>query len=291
MFQIFYNFLESFAYIALAAVGMSIIYVMTGITNMAQGELMLVGALIASYLGALCHLPFWACILCAMAGTAVVGIVIDRLVLARLYKRPGDSLVCTYGVSLALMQVGTIISGTGAPAISAPFSTVLIGSRSYSVYKFVIIGAALLVFFVLYLIFNKSRFGLYARATMQRREIASAMGVNVNRMNIIIIVLASCLGGLAGALYAPTMSVTGTYGSNFLTHAFVAMIIGGSNPLVGTLLAAVLLAIVESLLSLYFGSFIGRIGMLLIAILIIRVMPGGFSGLVERIQGKMRIKH
>ncbi len=288
MLEIIYNFLESFAYISLAALGMSIIYGITGITNMAQGELMLIGAMVTSYLGGMLGCPFWVSIALSVVVTAMAGVVIDRLVLRKLYARPNDSLVCTYGISLALMQLGTIITGTGAPAITAPLGTVIIGRRSYSLYKFLIIGISILLFGILYLVFNKSKFGIRTRATMERRDIANAMGINVNKTNILVIALASGLGGLAGALYAPTMSVTGTYGSNFLTSAFVAMIIGGSNPLVGTFLAAILLAVVQSGLSLYFGSFIGTIGMLLVAILIIRVMPGGFSGLVERIQLKAR---
>ncbi|MCR5754702.1 MAG: branched-chain amino acid ABC transporter permease [Acetatifactor sp.] len=288
MLQMIYNFLESFAYISLAALGMSIIYGITGITNMAQGELMLIGAMVVSYMCGMARVPFIVGIIAAMAITAIAGIILDRLVLTRLYSRSEDSLVCTYGVSIALMQVGTIITGTGAPATKSPFGTVLIGSRSYSAYKFIIIAVALILFGVLYMVFNKSRFGLHARATMERREIAASLGINVNKMNILVIVLASALGGLAGALYAPTMSVTGTYGSNFLTHAFVAMIIGGANPLVGTFIAALVLAVVESVLSLYFGAFIGRIGMLLVAILIIRMIPGGFSGMVERAMVKSR---
>jgi branched-chain amino acid transport system permease protein len=288
MLQMIYNFLESFAYISLAAIGMSIIYGITGITNMAQGEFMLLGALVVSYACGVAGIPFMAGIILAMAVTAIAGIVLDRLVLARLYDRPGDSLVCTYGVSIALMQVGTIITGTGAPAVQSPFGTLLIGSRSYSVYKLLIIAVSLILFGVLYMVFNRSKFGLHARATMEKREIAASLGINVSKMNILIIFLASALGGLAGGLYAPTMSVTGTYGSNFLTHAFVAMIIGGSNPLVGTLMAAGLLAVVESVLSLYFGAFIGRIGMLLVAIVIIRLIPGGFSGLAERTMLKLR---
>ena len=288
MLQMIYNLLESFAYISLAAIGMSIVYGITGITNMAQGEFMLIGALVISYLCGVAGVPFIIGIFLAMAATAIAGIILDRLVLVRLYNRPGDSLVCTYGVSIALMQIGTILTGVGAPAVQSPFGTLVVGNRSYSVYKIVLIVIAFILFGLLYLIFNKSRFGLHARATMERREIAASLGINVNKMNILVIVLASALGGLGGALYAPTMSVTGTYGSNFLTHAFVAMIIGGANPLVGTLMAAALLAVVESLLSLYFGAFIGRIGMLLVAIVIIRLIPGGFSGLVERMMVKLR---
>lgn len=239
-----------------------------------------------NYLGC----PFVIAVLLAVIGTAVLGIIIDRLVLKKLYNRPGDSLICTYGVSLALMQLGTIGIGTAAPSITAPFGLVELGSRSYAVYKFFLIGLSLVVFLILYLIFNRSRFGLYARATMQRRDIANSLGINVNKMNIMIIVLASALGGLAGALYAPTISVTGSYGSNFITHAFVAVIIGGANPPVGTAIAAMVLAVVESSMSYFFGAFFGRIGMLVVAILIIRILPDGFSGLVERLSAKRLIR-
>ncbi len=269
---------------------MSVIYGMTGITNMAQGEFLMIGATICCFTVNYLKVPFALAVLMSVAGTAVLGVLIDRLVLKRLYNRPGDSLICTYGVSLALMQIGTIVIGTAAPSISAPFGLVELGSRSYAVYKFFLIGLSLLIFFALYMIFNRSRFGLYARATMQRRDIANSLGINVNKMNILIIVLASALGGLAGAMYAPTISVTGAYGSNFITHAFVAVIIGGANPLVGTFIAAMVLAVVESSMSYMFGAFFGRIGMLVVAIMIIRILPDGFSGLAERLSAKHLIR-
>lgn len=291
MFQIFYSFMESFAYIAIAAIGMSIIYGMTGLTNMAQGELMMIGAVICSYTCFYLHMPFFVGILAGIIGTAIAGVVIDRLILRRLYDRPDDSLVCTYGISLVLMQLGVIIVGNAAPAVTSPFSTVALGARSYSVYKLVIIAIAIIIFCILYFVFNRTRFGLYARATLQKRDIASTMGVNVNKMNVLIVVLSAALGGLGGSLYAPTVSVTGTYGTNFLTQAFVAVIVGGTNPLAGTFFAALILAAVETVLSTLFGAFYGRMGMLLVAIVIIRIFPGGVSGFLERFSATRKVRN
>ena len=94
--------------------------------------------------------------------------------------------------------------------------------------------------------------------------------------------LGSALAGLVGALYAPLMGLTPTYGTNFLVESFVTVVVGGANPLAGTVLAGTGLGIVDGSLSILGGTFVGRIGILLIAIVSIRILPKGFSGLVDK---------
>ena len=134
-------------------------------------------------------------------------------------------------------------------------------------------------------LFKNTKFGLHSRATMQNREIASTFGVNTYKMNSMTFMLGSALAGLVGALYAPLMGLTPTYGTNFLVESFesfVTVVVGGANPLAGTVLAGTGLGIVDGSLSILGGTFVGRIGILLIAIVSIRILPKGFSGLVDK---------
>lgn len=100
--------------------------------------------------------------------------------------------------------------------------------------------------------------------------------------------IGSMFAGLAGGLYAPTMSITPNFGNAFLVESFVTVLVGGANPLIGTVVSGSALGVVNSTLSFLFGTFYGRMGLLVVAILFIRVWPSGFSGLIEK--KLMRVK-
>ena len=266
-----YQFLVSTSFLILAALGMAIIYGMMDITNMAQGEFMMLGAYTTVLLVNRAGCPFMLAVLCGTVVTALFGGLCDRLIIRRLYGRTLDSIVVTWGISIILQQLIYILFGPD-----------LEGSVSYSVYRIMLIGIAVVLVLGFYLLFKLTKFGLHSRATMQNREIASAFGVNTYKINSLTFMLGSALAGLVGSLYAPLMGITPTMGTNFLTESFVTVVVGGANPLAGTVLAGTGLGLVEGTLSIFYGTFIGRIGILLIAILSIRVLPNGFSGLVER---------
>lgn len=277
-----YQFLVSTSFLILAALGMAIIYGMMDITNMAQGEFMMLGAYTTVLLVNRAGCPFVLAVLCGTVVTALFGGLCDRLIIRRLYGRTLDSIVVTWGISIILQQLIYILFGPDLEGISTPFGSFKIGSVSYSVYRIMLIGIAVVLVLGFYLLFKLTKFGLHSRATMQNREIASAFGVNTYKINSLTFMLGSALAGLVGSLYAPLMGITPTMGTNFLTESFVTVVVGGANPLAGTVLAGTGLGLVEGTLSIFYGTFIGRIGILLIAILSIRILPNGFSGLVER---------
>src|SRR5690625_5376277 len=127
-----------------------------------------------------------------------------------------------------------------------------------------------------------TNFGLKSRATMQNEEIARSLGTNTDRMYTMTFVIGSMFAGLTGGLYSFTMTIGPTFGAGFLMERFVTVIVGGANPLIGMIMAGGALGIVHSSLSYIFGTFIGRVGVLVAAILIIRVWPTGFSDSVRR---------
>lgn len=277
-----YQFLVSSSFLILAAIGMAIIYGMMDITNMAQGEFMMIGAYTTVLLVNRGNCPFVIAVLAGTVMTTSLGWFCDRVIIRRLYGRTMDSIVVTWGISIILQQLIYIVFGPDLAGISTPLGSFKIGQISYSIYRLLLIGVATVLVVGCFLLFRLTKFGLHSRATMQNREIASTFGVNTNRINSLTFMLGSALAGLVGSLYAPLMGITPTIGTNFLVESFVTVVVGGANPLAGTILAGTGLGLVEGTLSIFYGTFIGRIGILLIAILTIRVLPNGFSGLVEK---------
>lgn len=280
-FNALYQFADSFGFLILSAVGLAIIFGMMGIINLAHGEFMMLGAYVTTLL-AVAKVPLPLAILIASAAIGIVGLIVDRSIMRHLYGRPLDSVVATWGISLILGQGMLIMMGPSLAGVSTPMGSFIIGNSAYSMYRTILFLCATALMVFIYWIFMYTRFGLQARATMQNPEIASSLGVNTNRIYTLTFMLGSAFAGLTGGLYAPTMSISPTFGSSFIMPSFVTVIVGGANPLIGTVLSGGTLAIVNSALSSAYGTFIGRVGLLIVAIVFIRLIPSGFSALVEK---------
>ncbi len=288
VFRHLYLFLDSFSFLLLSALGLSIIYGMMGIINQAHGEFIMLGAYFTSLLSVALHIPFIISIFLGAILTGFLGLLLDRTIICRLYSRPLDSIVVTWGISLILSQGIRIILGNSVESISTPLGSFTIGNEKFSTYRMVLVAVAVITLMVVYYIFNHTEFGLKARATMQRSDIAKSLGVNTDKMYAATFFIGSFLAGLTGGLYSPTMMVVPTMGTSFNMQAFVTVIVGGSNPILGSFLSSALLGIVNSELSGWAGSFAGQIGLLIMAIIFIRICPLGVSGLVDRLKAVRR---
>lgn len=288
IFRHLYQFMDSFSFLLLAGIGLSIIYGMMGIINQAHGEFIMLGAYFTSLLAVRGHVPFVIAVFAGAFLTGAIGFVMDRLIIRHLYSRPLDSIVVTWGISLILAQGVRILLGSSLEGVSTPLGSFTLGTHKYSVYRMLLVLIAVLTAIAVYLIFNHTNFGLKARATMQKSDIAESLGVNTNRMYAMTFFIGAFLAGLVGGLYSPTMSIFPNMGSAFNMQAFVTVIVGGANPIAGTLLSSAILGLVNSELSLATNSFIGQLGLLIMAILFIRVCPTGVTGLVARISERRR---
>ena len=157
-----------------------------------------------------------------------------------------------------------------------------VGPYTFSSYRLVLFGGAVAALALIYVIFMRTRFGIHARATMQNAAIAQALGVKVGTIYAMSFGIGAALAGFCGALYAPTMTLIPTMGATFIVESFVTVVVGGSNVLLGTAPAGLLLAAVRTLLNATQGQIVGQIGMLLAVIVIIRLLPEGISGLLAR---------
>ncbi|QRV15484.1 urea ABC transporter, permease protein UrtB [Haloterrigena salifodinae] len=278
-----FEFVEIFAFIVLATVGLAVIFGMMGIINLAHGEFILVGAYATSFAVA-AGLPLAVAMAVGVVATAAFGLVLERLIIRRLYGRLLDSMVVTWGISLVMIQLTRIAFGNTAPGVGIPFGQlpVVDGPVYYLVLAVVAVG----VLGGLYALFMWTDFGVRARATMQDEETARSMGVDTDRMYMATFAIGSGLAGLAGALYAPVMTVTPEYGTSFLVESFVAVVVGGSSVLLGTILASGFLGTVNAAFTNLAGTFMGQVAMLVAAIVAIRLMPDGITGLLSDLREK-----
>ena len=149
-------------------------------------------------------------------------------------------------------------------------------------YRLVLMAAAVAILVALYLLFNLTRFGALARATIQVPHMAEALGVNTRLIYSITFGLGAALAGITGGLYAPTMTMVPTMGGTFIMEAFVTVVVGGADVFLGTAPAAAVLGVVKACMTSWAGQLFGQIGLLLAVIVVIRVLPQGISGWLLR---------
>ena len=264
------------AILILVALGLAIIFGLMGVINMAHGELFTVGAyaLVAtSNLGG----SFWIGVLLAPVIGAVLGIVLERGVVQFLYTRPIETILATWGVSLILQQGIEFIFGTAPQAVPNPFPGALsiFGIVDYPVYRLFIIVAGVVITAATFFVFLKTEFGLMARAVIQNREIAAALGINTSRVYVSAFAMGAGLAALAGALMAPLINVLPLMGVSFLARSFFVVILGGAGSLPGVVGGSVLIGGLETLFSTLWSITLAQALVLIIAIVIVRFRPTG----------------
>ena len=284
LFASLYQFGDAFAFLVLSACGLAVIFGMMGVINLAHGEFIMCGAYVTVF-AARAGLPLPLAILTGSLFAGVVGIILERLVIRNLYARPLDSILATWGVSLIASQGTLILFGPTMQGIGTPFGSFSLGSLSYSYYRLVLFAAALLVLGLLYIIFNRTRFGVLARATIQEPHMANALGVDTQKVYALTFGIGAALAGLTGGLYAPTMTMVPSMGATFLMEAFVTVVVGGADVLIGTAPAAAFLAVVKAGMTSWQGQLFGQIGLLIAVIIVIRVLPKGITGFILKERG------
>jgi branched-chain amino acid transport system permease protein len=274
-FSAFYQFGDAFAFLVLSACGLAVIFGMMGVINLAHGEFIMCGAYVTAS-SAHAGLPLPLAILAGTLVSALVGVLVELVVIRHLYDRPLDTIVATWGLSLIATQGTLIMVGSSMAGVGTPFGSFQVGAYSYSVYRIVLFCAALVVLAGLYALFNWTRFGVLARATIQSPQMAAALGVDTRLIYSLTFACGAGLAGLAGGLYAPTM------GATFIMEAFVTVVIGGADVFLGTAPAGGLLAVVKSAITSWQGQLFGQIGLLVAVVIVVRVLPKGISGFVLR---------
>ena len=300
-----FQFLDSFAFVVLAAAGLAIIFGIMGVINLAHGEFILVGAYATTVSATSLGLPLPLAMVAGVLVTAGFGVVVERTIISGfvpnwigqrtvgrdlvepLYDRLADSMVATFGLGLIMVQGARIVFGNSIDTIATPLGNVAYGDFSYSTYRLVLAGVSITLLAVVYCVFTRTDFGTRVRATMADEQTARALGVDTERTYMLTFGIGSGLAGLTGALFAPVVSMQPTLGSQFLVEAFVAVVVGGPSVVLGTALSGGVLGAVDATVTnLTDSTTFGRIALLMTAILALRFLPEGITGFVERVRAR-----
>jgi urea transport system permease protein len=286
-----------------AALGLAITFGLMGVINMAHGEVMAVGSyttfmvqgifgggLLMSLFGKSVSIKgfgltgggfdfyFIIALGASFITGALVGIALERGVIRFLHKRPLESLLATWGVSLILQQVFRHTFGAANVQVNSP--AFLSGSYVFNDILFAynrifIIGFAFFIVFVTWLLLTRTSLGLQIRAVMQNRAMASCVGVRTERVNIVTFAFGSGLAGVAGACMSQIANVGPSLGQNYIVDCFMIVVLGGVGNLVGTVSAALGVGITDQILQPWLGAVLGKITVLAAIILFLQWRPAG----------------
>jgi urea ABC transporter permease protein UrtB len=277
-----YQYADNVAFLLLAALGLIIILGVVNVINLAHGELIMLGAYITTLSYHRANLPLPVCMVLSVVVVGLFGILLERFIIRRFYNDKLGALVATWGVSLILSQGMLLALGPSLQSVPLPAWTLTYGDYSFGGYRILLFAIALTAIFASWWAFYRTKLGVRTRATMQNPDMARALGVDTRNIYMLTFGAGSALAGLTGALYAPTTTIVPLMGTQFVDVAFITVVIGGgANPVIGALSSAALLAGISTPLSSIFGTFFGRIGLLITALVVIRFLPRGISGYLQ----------
>lgn len=264
--------------LAVISVGLAVIFGMMRVINLAHGEFIMLGGFAAIF-SVQAGVNIWlAMLVIAPLSVAILGVVVERLVMRRLYGRMVDTMLASWGLSLLLIGLATTFFGNRVAGIAAPVGSFRIGDYSLGAYDFVLAGIVLVVFAGGYAVLRFTRVGLIARATMQNREMASSLGIEPSRVYAITFAIGSALSGLAGGLLAPISGVLPTMGVAYVAKAFITVITGGASVITGTALSSTLLGSINTVSTFVTTPVLGDVALLLAATIFLRLLPTGITG-------------
>ncbi|MBV9393977.1 MAG: urea ABC transporter permease subunit UrtB [Methylobacteriaceae bacterium] len=277
----------------LAAIGLAITFGVMGIINMAHGEMVMIGAYttfvvqeyIRSHNPALFGMSLFIAIPLAFVVTGIIGIAIERSIIRFLYGRPLETLLATFGLSLILQQAVRTIFGANNREVGAPAfmsGTFDFGGLAITYGRMWIIAFAIIVFIALQLVLRLTPFGLRMRAVTQNRRMASAMGIDTNRIDALAFGLGSGIAGMAGVALSQIDNVSPNLGQSYIIDSFMVVVFGGVGNLWGTLVAAMTLGVANKFLEPFAGAVLGKIVLLIFIILFIQKRPRGLFALKGR---------
>ena len=288
-----FNGISLSSILLLAAIGLAITIGLMGVINMAHGEFIIVGAYTAYLVQTVFKgLPSGAfglyvpvAIVLSFVVAALVGLVLERLVICRLYGRTVDSLLVTWGVSLILQQAARNIFG--APNVGVGVPAFMEGSlRLGSVYlpytRILILLIALLALFAVWFLMFRTRWGRNIRAVMQNREMAASLGVNTRVVDGVTFAFGCGLAGLAGCALTWIGLIGPTLGQNYIVNAFMTVVVGGAGSIFGSVFGAAFIGIGQSVFEFLTDASIGQVLIFACIVVLLQFRPKGLFATKNR---------
>jgi branched-chain amino acid transport system permease protein len=270
-------------YYLLIALGLSLIFSVGGIVNLAHGAFYAFGAYASVEIGR--RLGFWPAVVLSPVAVGLLGILFERFLLRRFYRSdPILSLLVTFGLAMVAEQLIRIIWGAAPIAVQLPRElkgAVILGDFLFSRYRLILLGIVVLVLAAIWLLLNRTAFGRVVRAGVQQPDMVAALGIRLQPYMTAVVMLGVGLAALGGALFAPIAIVHPAMGAEILTVAFVVVVIGGLGSFWGVILAAMLVGVVRGV-TIHFVPAAGEASIYMLMILVLLFRPRGLLG--ERIE-------
>lgn len=275
------------AVLALTALGLSLVFGIMRVVNVAHGEFYMLGAVIAWFstdlvsrlIGGPPWLGFAVALVVAPVVVGLIAALVDILILKRLNYDPEATIVATIGILYILQQLALTFYGPDARPVPAPFDwRVRLPWFGYSGYKFIVIGASIVLMLGVWGLLAKTRIGLIMRATQYDSETAQAFGIPVDRVYAGVFALGAALAAIGAVLIVPTQQAHYLMGGEPLLLSFIVVIIGGLGSLKGTVLAAVLIGLSDGIISTLFDPTLAKILATLLVAMVLVFRPHGLFG-------------
>lgn len=271
------------AILALAAAGLSLVFGVMRVVNVAHGEFYMLGAVLAWAVAALVPghpaMAFGAALIVAPVLVAALAAAADALILKRLNYDPEATIVATIGLLYMIQQATLSLYGPNANPVQAPFEwRIQLPWFGYSGYKVFVIVAAAAVLLCLWAFLSRTKAGLIMRATQVDRITASSFGINVDRVYMGTFALGAGLAALSGVLIVPIQQAHYLMGGDPLLLSFIVVIIGGLGSLRGTLIAALVIGLSDGVISMFFTPTLAKILATLLVAMVLVFRPQGLFG-------------
>ncbi len=267
------------AALGLLALGLTVIFGLLGVMNFAHGELYMLGAYAGIAVIGVAH-SFWVALIAAPILVGLVAAVTEMTTLRPIYRRePLYGLILTFGLALVFREGARQIWGGDMRRVLPPFtgSTPLLG-MTYPNYRLFLLAASSLILFALWLFFTRTRAGVVVRAAVQDAEMLDGLGVDVRRVFTLTFAASGALAALAGLLLAPIFTVYPQMGVEMILLAFIVVILGGMGSMGGSVVAAFIIGVAQSLFSLWMNPQRVAIAIFGIMIVVLIVRPRGLFG-------------
>ena len=268
--------------IALIALGLSVIFGLLDVINLAHGDFFMVGTVLAWFTLQVTG-SFWPAFLVAPLIGFLLGAVIQRIVIQPLRNAAALSIVATFGLSLILQESVRITFGPTPRRILSPIpGTFHVFGIEYDVYRLFAAAVSVVALAAFFLFLHRTKLGIWMRAVRHDRDTATAMGIPAQRVYVLTFGIGFALAALGGVVAAPITTVDFRGGVDVLPFCFMAVIIGGLGNLPGTAAAAVLLAFLEGLIQSFADPTVARISSLVLMSVVLLVRPQGlFKGFIK----------
>lgn len=270
-------------YYLLIALGLSLIFSVGGIVNLAHGAFYAIGAYLSVEITG--RLGFGPAVTISPIAVGLLGILFERFILRRFYTAdPILSLLVTFGLAMVAEQAIRIAWGSAPLPASIPQAfrgSVFVGDFLFSRYRLLILAIVIAILVGVWLLLHKTSFGRVVRAGIQRPDMVAALGIRLQPYMTAVVMLGVGMAALAGAFFAPISTVHPAMGSEIITVAFVVVVIGGLGSFWGVVLAAMLVGVVRGI-TIHFAPAAGEASIYILMFLVLLVRPRGLLG--ERIE-------